>query len=46
MFAGFGLLRDLAAGGAREIVAGHDPDVMRRFPEAAGDAAGLAVQIG
>lgn len=46
MFACFGLLRGMAEGGAREIVAGHDPDVMRRFPEAAGDAAGLAVRIG
>jgi len=46
MFACFGLLRGLAADGAREIVAGHDPDVMRRFPEAAGDAAGLAVRVG
>ena len=45
MYAGFGLLRDLA-GGACEIVAGHDPDVMRRFPEATADAAGLAVRIG
>jgi glyoxylase-like metal-dependent hydrolase (beta-lactamase superfamily II) len=54
-YAGFGLLRDLAADGAREIVAGHDPDVMRRFPDAtdatdaadaAPDAAGLAVRIG
>ena len=54
MYAGFGLLRDLAVGGAREIVAGHDPDVMRRFPDAAdatdatdatADAAGLAVRI-
>jgi glyoxylase-like metal-dependent hydrolase (beta-lactamase superfamily II) len=46
MYACYGLLRGLAAGGAREIVAGHDPDVMRRFPEAAGETAGLAVRIG
>jgi glyoxylase-like metal-dependent hydrolase (beta-lactamase superfamily II) len=44
-YEGYGLLRDLAGGG-RVIVAGHDPDVMRRFPAAAGDADGLAVQIG
>ena len=46
MYDCYGLLRGLAAGGAREIVAGHDPDVMRRFPEAAGETAGLAVRIG
>ena len=45
MYACYGLLRGLADGGGHEIVAGHDPDVMRRFPEAAEGAAGLAVRI-
>jgi glyoxylase-like metal-dependent hydrolase (beta-lactamase superfamily II) len=50
MYQGFELLRALAAEPSRYLVAGHDPDVMRRFPplaEAADqDAAGLAVRIG
>jgi glyoxylase-like metal-dependent hydrolase (beta-lactamase superfamily II) len=54
MYAGFELLRDLQAGGTRHLVAGHDPEVMRRFPPlAAAEAhpgpdglAGLAVRIG
>ena len=50
MYAGFEALRALAADGARELVAGHDPDVMRRFPAlaqgAARELAGLAVRIG
>jgi glyoxylase-like metal-dependent hydrolase (beta-lactamase superfamily II) len=50
MYRGFGLLRALAAEPARYLVAGHDPEVMRRFPplaEAVGrDVAGLAVRIG
>jgi glyoxylase-like metal-dependent hydrolase (beta-lactamase superfamily II) len=45
MYAGFGLLRDLQAAG-RTVVAGHDPDVMLRFPPADNDLAGLAVRIG
>lgn len=32
MYAGYDLLRDLAADPTRQLVAGHDPDVMRRFP--------------
>jgi glyoxylase-like metal-dependent hydrolase (beta-lactamase superfamily II) len=44
MYQGFQLLRDLTAAKGRLLVAGHDPEVMRRFP-AAGELAGLAVQI-
>jgi len=43
MYAGFGWLREQAAAG-REIVAGHDPQVMQRYPAVTG-AAGLAVSI-
>jgi glyoxylase-like metal-dependent hydrolase (beta-lactamase superfamily II) len=44
MYEGFALLRGLTSGGERLLVAGHDPDVMRRFP-VAGELTGLAVQI-
>jgi glyoxylase-like metal-dependent hydrolase (beta-lactamase superfamily II) len=44
MYAGFAWLRDQAAAG-REIVAGHDPQVMQRYPAVPG-AAGLAVRVG
>jgi glyoxylase-like metal-dependent hydrolase (beta-lactamase superfamily II) len=50
MYHGFELLRGLAAKPARYLVAGHDPEVMRRFPPLAGpagrDLADLAVRIG
>lgn len=54
MYAGFELLRGLAENGARKVVAGHDPEVMRRFPAvdatsagaAAAEMAGLAVRLG
>lgn len=50
MYHGFELLRGLAAAPSRFLVAGHDPDVMRRFPPASAaadrDVAGLAVRIG
>jgi glyoxylase-like metal-dependent hydrolase (beta-lactamase superfamily II) len=54
MYAGFELLRGLAADGARKLVAGHDPEVMRRFPAvdsapagaASDEMAGLAVRLG
>lgn len=46
MYTGFGMLRELAAGGARKLVAGHDPEVMQRFGALSGDAAGLAVRVG
>ncbi len=54
MYAGFELLRGLADNGGRKLVAGHDPEVMRRFPAvdsaAAGarsaELAGLAVRLG
>jgi glyoxylase-like metal-dependent hydrolase (beta-lactamase superfamily II) len=42
MYAGFELLRRLAADGSRQLVAGHDPEVMRRFPAVDGGSAGLA----
>jgi glyoxylase-like metal-dependent hydrolase (beta-lactamase superfamily II) len=45
MYQGFELLRDLTARDARTLVAGHDPEVMRRFPAAGGELAGLAVRI-
>ena len=44
MYAGFAWLREQAAAG-RDIVAGHDPEVMRRYPAVTG-AAGLAVRVG
>jgi glyoxylase-like metal-dependent hydrolase (beta-lactamase superfamily II) len=42
MYAGFELLRGLAGDGARKLVAGHDPEVMRRFPAVGSDPAGAA----
>jgi len=45
MYQGFEVLRALTSEGGRLLVAGHDPDVMGRFPVAHGDLAGLAVQI-
>ena len=44
MYAGFAWLREQAAAG-HSIVAGHDPQVMQRYPAVAG-AAGLAVKVG
>ena len=50
MYRGFELLRALAAEPTRYLVAGHDPEVLRRFPPVATaadrDVAGLAVRIG
>ena len=46
MYEGFELLRNLTADNARPLVAGHDPEVMRRFPAAHAAAAELAVRIG
>jgi glyoxylase-like metal-dependent hydrolase (beta-lactamase superfamily II) len=50
MYRGFELLRGLAADPARYLVAGHDPEVMRRFPALAApanqDVTGLAVLVG
>jgi glyoxylase-like metal-dependent hydrolase (beta-lactamase superfamily II) len=46
MYEGFELLRNLTADDARPLVAGHDPEVMRRFPAAHAAAAELAVRIG
>jgi glyoxylase-like metal-dependent hydrolase (beta-lactamase superfamily II) len=45
MYAAFETLRELAEGG-RPLVAGHDPEVMRRFPPLTGSVAGLGVRIG
>jgi glyoxylase-like metal-dependent hydrolase (beta-lactamase superfamily II) len=44
MYAGFAWLREQEAAG-REIVAGHDPQVMQRYPAVTGTA-GLAVKVG
>ncbi len=44
MYAGFAWLREQAAVGC-EIVAGHDPQVMQRYPAVNGTA-GLAVRVG
>ncbi len=50
MYRGFEMLRELAAVPGTALVAGHDPEVMRRFPDVAGSGAGplagLAVRIG
>jgi glyoxylase-like metal-dependent hydrolase (beta-lactamase superfamily II) len=54
MYAGYELLRGLADNGARKLVAGHDPEVMRRFPAvdgapaggASAEMAGFAVRLG
>jgi glyoxylase-like metal-dependent hydrolase (beta-lactamase superfamily II) len=45
MYEAFDTLAGLAADPARVLVAGHDPDVMTRFPGVAG-ASGVAVRIG
>jgi hypothetical protein len=45
MYRGFELLRSLAASDTNLVVAGHDPEVMRRFPPVDGELAGLAVRI-
>jgi glyoxylase-like metal-dependent hydrolase (beta-lactamase superfamily II) len=42
MYAGFEVLRDLTADGTRHLVAGHDPEVMRRFPPIASTTSGSA----
>ena len=44
MYAGFAWLREQQTAG-RDIVAGHDPQVMQRYPAVAG-AARLAVRVG
>ncbi|MBO0831912.1 MAG: N-acyl homoserine lactonase family protein [Actinobacteria bacterium] len=46
MYQGFELLRELASDKTRYLVAGHDPEVMRRFPADDSLPAGLAVRIG
>ena len=45
MYQGFELLRGLTADDARQLVAGHDPEVMRRFPAADGELAEFAVRV-
>jgi glyoxylase-like metal-dependent hydrolase (beta-lactamase superfamily II) len=42
MYAGFELLRDLATGPGRLLVAGHDPEVTERFPALAPDVLQVA----
>jgi glyoxylase-like metal-dependent hydrolase (beta-lactamase superfamily II) len=44
MFTGYELLRSLARDGSHYLVAGHDPEVMERFPAVEGMS--LAVRIG
>jgi glyoxylase-like metal-dependent hydrolase (beta-lactamase superfamily II) len=46
MYRAFDLLKEIAAEPGRVVVAGHDPDVMRRFPALEGVDAGLAVRVG
>jgi glyoxylase-like metal-dependent hydrolase (beta-lactamase superfamily II) len=54
MYAGFEVLREMSAAGRCYIVAGHDPEVMQRFPPvaasqsdpAAHDVADIGVRIG
>jgi glyoxylase-like metal-dependent hydrolase (beta-lactamase superfamily II) len=36
MYAGFDTIRDIAGEGQTSVVAGHDPDVLNRFPGRAG----------
>lgn len=45
MYEGYELLRRLSAGAARILLAGHDPEVMHRFPAINGELTGLAVRI-
>ena len=45
MYRGFELLRGLTADDARQLVAGHDPEVMRRFAAADAELADLAVRV-
>lgn len=46
MYRGFDLLRELTSDPGRTLVAGHDPDVMTRFPAAAAGLGDLAVRVG
>lgn len=46
MYRGFDLLRELASGPGRTLVAGHDPEVMKRFPTAGPGLEDLAVRVG
>jgi glyoxylase-like metal-dependent hydrolase (beta-lactamase superfamily II) len=46
MYRGFDTLRDIVSDDGRVLVAGHDPDVMRRFTACGDDLAGIAVRIG
>jgi glyoxylase-like metal-dependent hydrolase (beta-lactamase superfamily II) len=45
MYAAYGVLRDLAAGGAT-VVPGHDPGVQERFPQVGTAGAAVAVRVG
>jgi len=46
MYRGYEVLRELARQPGTVLVAGHDPEVMRRFPAIAGPGGDLAVRIG
>ena len=46
MYRGYEVLRELAGRPGTALVAGHDPEVMRRFPAVASPGGGLAVRIG
>ncbi len=46
MYRGFDLLKELASVPGTAVVAGHDPDVMRRFPALDGVEPGFAVRVG
>jgi glyoxylase-like metal-dependent hydrolase (beta-lactamase superfamily II) len=45
MYRAYDLLRGLSSEPGVPLVPGHDPDVMTRFPDVGGDAAGIAVRI-
>lgn len=46
MYRTFDYLREMTRDGSRALVAGHDPDVMNRFPGRPDGRAGLAVRVG
>jgi glyoxylase-like metal-dependent hydrolase (beta-lactamase superfamily II) len=46
MYRAYEVLREICQPAGSHLVAGHDPDVMRRFTACDGDLAGVAVRIG
>jgi glyoxylase-like metal-dependent hydrolase (beta-lactamase superfamily II) len=46
MYRGFDTVSELAASPGATLVAGHDPDVMHRFPPSLPDQPDLAVRVG